>query len=57
MPTGIFISGYGEDKKEISLMKRITNRTASMQFQAKYKEFFKRKKKNVKKGGSSSHLM
>jgi|BioPla2DNA2_1021312.scaffolds.fasta_scaffold07445_5 uncharacterized membrane protein YjjP (DUF1212 family) len=30
MPTGIFISGYGEDKKAISLMKRITNRTVDL---------------------------
>lgn len=30
MPTGIFISGYGEDKKSISLMKRITHRTVDL---------------------------
>lgn len=31
MPTGIFISSYGEDKKAISLMKRITTRTVDLQ--------------------------
>lgn len=30
MPTGIFISGYGEDNKPISLMKRITHRTVDL---------------------------
>lgn len=30
MPTGIFISGYGEDKKSFSQMKRITARTVDL---------------------------
>lgn len=30
MPTGIFISSYGEDNKSISLMKRITHRTVDL---------------------------
>lgn len=30
MPTGIFISGFGEDNKPISLMKRVTHRTVDL---------------------------